>query len=83
MSFFDHNFDNPCRSAGVMGEYRTVMNLCRVLPDGLECKTAVDEAIDFCNDIGASLTQRLTHKSEHKSEPTSQFASPEAREHGS
>lgn len=40
------------RSAGVMGEYRTIMNLCRVLPDGLDCKTAVDEAIDCCNDIG-------------------------------
>ena len=36
-----------------MGEYRTIMNLCRVLPDGLDCKTAVDEAIDCCNDIGA------------------------------
>jgi hypothetical protein len=38
-----------------MGEYRTIMNLCRVLPDGLDCKTEVDEAIDCCNDIGTCL----------------------------
>lgn len=30
------------------------MNLCRVLPDGLDCKTAIDDAIDCCNDIGAA-----------------------------
>jgi len=40
------------RSAGVLGEYRAIMNLCRVLPDGLDCKLAVDEAVDRCNDIG-------------------------------
>lgn len=39
----------------MMGEYRTIMNLCRVLPDGLDCKAAVDEAVDCCNDIGARV----------------------------
>jgi hypothetical protein len=52
--------EHLCRSAGVMGEYRTIMNLCRVLPDGLDCKTAVDEAIDCCNDIGACVAHSLS-----------------------
>ena len=41
------------RSAKALGEYRSIMNLCRVLPDGLECKLAVDQAIDCCNAVGA------------------------------
>lgn len=36
----------------MLGEYRAIMNLCRVLPDGLPCKLAVDEAVDRCNDVG-------------------------------
>jgi hypothetical protein len=34
------------------GEYRGVMNLCRVLPGGAELKGAVDEAVDACGAIG-------------------------------
>ena len=34
------------------GEYRGVMNLCRVLPGGAEAKAAVDEAIDACEAVG-------------------------------
>jgi hypothetical protein len=49
----------PYRSAGALGEYRTIMNLCRVLPDGLDCKLAVDAAIDSCNDIGATICCQL------------------------
>ncbi|KAK9808828.1 hypothetical protein WJX72_004439 [[Myrmecia] bisecta] len=39
-------------SAALMGEYRNIMNLCRVLPNGIEAKRAVDEAIDRCCAIG-------------------------------
>lgn len=31
-----------------MGEYRGIMNLCRVLPKGTLSKLAVDDAIDRC-----------------------------------
>ena len=31
-----------------MGEYRGIMNLCRVLPKGMLSKLAVDDAIDRC-----------------------------------
>lgn len=31
-----------------LGEYRGIMNLCRVMPGGLEAKASVDEAIDRC-----------------------------------
>jgi len=34
------------------GEYRGIMNLCRVLPGGTEAKQAVDAAIDACEAIG-------------------------------
>ncbi len=36
----------------LQGEYRAVMNLCRVLPNGLEGKAAVDAAVDLCAAIG-------------------------------
>jgi len=35
-----------------IGEYRAIMNLCRVLPSGVDAKKAVDEAIEQCKDIG-------------------------------
>lgn len=41
-----------CRSASYLGEYRTIMNLVRVLPNGREAKLVVDEAIDTCAPIG-------------------------------
>jgi hypothetical protein len=41
-----------CRSASILGEYRTIMNLVRVLPNGREAKLVVDEAIDRCAPIG-------------------------------
>ena len=41
-----------CRSASIMGEYRGIMNLCRVLPNGSDAKLAVDNAIDLCASIG-------------------------------
>lgn len=41
-----------CRSASYLGEYRTIMNLVRVLPNGREAKLVVDEAIDRCAPIG-------------------------------
>lgn len=34
------------------GEYRGIMNLCRVLPGGAEAKTSVDKCIDACDTIG-------------------------------
>lgn len=36
----------------LLGEYRGIMNLCRVLPNGLDAKAAVDEAINRCAAIG-------------------------------
>lgn len=42
-----------CRSAALAGQYRNIMNVCRVLPDGTAAKQAVDEAIDLCTPIGA------------------------------
>ncbi|PSC67685.1 paladin isoform X1 [Micractinium conductrix] len=36
----------------LLGEYRGIMNLCRVLPNGLESKAAVDAAINRCAAIG-------------------------------
>jgi hypothetical protein len=47
----DSDLSDLVRSAQA-GEYRGVMNLCRVLPGGAEAKAAVDEAIDACEDIG-------------------------------
>lgn len=35
-----------------LGEYRNVMNLCRVLPGGAEAKAAIDAAINACDCIG-------------------------------
>lgn len=35
-----------------MGEYRGIMNLCRVLPNGTDAKLAVDNAIDLASPIG-------------------------------
>lgn len=40
------------RSAAIMGEYRNIMNLCRVLSHGTDAKLAVDEAVDRCSLIG-------------------------------
>lgn len=40
------------RTAAMLGEYRNIMNLCRVLPGGSEAKLAVDEAIEACSPIG-------------------------------
>ncbi|KAL4440251.1 hypothetical protein ABPG75_003252 [Micractinium tetrahymenae] len=36
----------------LLGEYRGIMNLCRVLPNGLDAKAAVDAAINRCAAIG-------------------------------
>ena len=36
-----------------MGEYRGIMNLCRVLPQGTAAKLAVDKAIDRLSTIGS------------------------------
>ena len=36
----------------MLGEYRNIMNLCRVLPGGTEAKLAVDDAVDACHPIG-------------------------------
>ena len=47
----DSELSDLVRSAQA-GEYRGVMNLCRVLPGGAEAKAAVDEAIDACQGIG-------------------------------
>ncbi|KAL3150044.1 hypothetical protein ABBQ38_013395 [Trebouxia sp. C0009 RCD-2024] len=41
------------RSASSMGEYRGIMNLCRVLPQGTAAKLAVDKAIDRLSTIGS------------------------------
>lgn len=35
-----------------MGEYRGIMNLCRVLPNGGDAKAAVDAAVERCAGIG-------------------------------
>ncbi len=47
----DSDLSDLVRSAQA-GEYRGVMNLCRVLPGGTEAKAAVDDAIDACENIG-------------------------------
>ena len=36
-----------------MGEYRGIMNLCRVLPQGTAAKLAVDKAIDRLSTVGS------------------------------
>ena len=41
-----------CRSASSLGEYRGIMNLCRVLPNGTDAKEVVDDAIDMAAAIG-------------------------------
>lgn len=41
------------RSASSMGEYRGIMNLCRVLPQGTAAKLIVDKAIDRLSTIGS------------------------------
>ncbi len=41
-----------CRSASSLGEYRGIMNLCRVLPNGTDAKEVVDDAIDMTAAIG-------------------------------
>lgn len=40
------------KARALRGEYRAIMNLCRVLPNGLVGKGEVDEAIDLCAAIG-------------------------------
>lgn len=40
------------KARALRGEYRAIMNLCRVLPNGLVGKGEVDEAIDLCVAIG-------------------------------
>ena len=47
----DSELSDLVRSAQA-GEYRGVMNLCRVLPGGAEAKVVVDAAIDACVAIG-------------------------------
>lgn len=42
------------RAAALAGQYRSIMNVCRVLPNGSAAKLAVDEAIDLCTPIGAA-----------------------------
>lgn len=37
-----------CSRSALAGEYRGIMNLCRVLPLGLDAKAAVDDAINRC-----------------------------------
>ena len=41
------------RAAALAGEYRNIMNLCRVLPNGSAAKRAVDAAIDLASPVGA------------------------------
>ncbi|GMH33294.1 hypothetical protein BSKO_01128 [Bryopsis sp. KO-2023] len=45
-----------------LGEFRAIMNLCRVLPKGIEDKRAVDEAIDRCHRIGSLREDILSCK---------------------
>ena len=42
------------------GEYRGIMNLCRVLPGGAEAKASVDKSIDACENIG-NLRDDILH----------------------
>ena len=41
-------FPAGCSRSALAGEYRGILNLCRVLPLGLDAKAAVDEAINRC-----------------------------------
>ena len=47
------SFTEPPESKFALGEYRSIMHLCRVVPNGLRCKAQVDEAIDDCVRIGS------------------------------
>ena len=40
------------RAAALSGDYRNIMNLCRVLPSGSAAKRAVDAAIDLATPVG-------------------------------
>ncbi len=42
------------RAAALAGDYRNIMNLCRVLPNGSAAKRAVDTAIDLATPVGVS-----------------------------
>lgn len=52
------------------GEYRGVMNLCRVLTGGTEVKEAVDAAIDSCGHIGNLRTDIFRCKEAAEGEKT-------------
>ncbi len=60
------------RSASLLGEYRGIMNLCRVLPAGTGAKLLVDEAIDRCARIGNLRDDilRCTRAAEAASNPS-------------
>lgn len=47
------------RAAALAGEYRNIMNLCRVLPNGSAAKRAVDAAIDLASPVGGPLSRWL------------------------
>ncbi len=47
-----------------MGEYRGIMNLCRVLPNGPDAKLAVDNAIDLASSIGNLRNDIVRYKSD-------------------
>lgn len=40
------------RTGSDLGEYRGIMSLCRLLPQGFEMKLSVDSAIDMCRQVG-------------------------------
>ena len=44
---------DPSQSKFALGEYRSIMHLCRALSGGHVCKAAVDQAIDDCVNIGS------------------------------
>ena len=51
-----------------MGEYRGIMNLCRVLPQGTAAKLAVDKAIDRLPTIGSIREDIQRYLSSHSKE---------------
>ena len=42
-----------------MGEYRGIMNLCRVLPKGTLSKLSVDDAIDRCTPMIGNIREDI------------------------
>ncbi|KAK9804170.1 hypothetical protein WJX73_008272 [Symbiochloris irregularis] len=66
------------RTAAMLGEYRNIMNLLRVLPGGTEAKLAVDDAIDACYPIG-NFREDIFRCKEAADAPVPNSASPFAR----